>query len=187
MPIVIDDPFALLLATFVAAAAGVLVWAGIAKVAQPRPISVAIYRLAGGPVAVGQRRIESLIATTLGVAEILIGLATIVFGGPELTAIVAIAFVAFAAVTARLIRVAPDVPCGCFGAGGPGPTARHVWLNVLAAAIVGAAAAVSISGTSKATASIIDHVDGYGTAAISAIGAVALAWLWHRAVNRSTS
>lgn len=78
----------------------------------------------------------------LGLGELLLAVAVVTVGSAATTAALAVAYLGFAAFAARLLVVqGATVPCGCFGEASA-PTSRlHVVVNVIAAAVAGAAVA----------------------------------------------
>lgn len=113
----------------------VLAVAGIAKIRDPRPTATAA-RAASLPASTS-------VVRALGVSEVAIAVGGAALGGPS-AAIVAVAYLALAAVALLLVRRAPRTPCGCLGTSAAPATYLHVGVN-LAAAAVAVAAAVSAS------------------------------------------
>ncbi|MCD9623882.1 MauE/DoxX family redox-associated membrane protein [Rhabdothermincola salaria] len=115
--------------------AGVLAVGGMAKLRAPAatvPMLEAL-RLPARPA----------LARLLGAAEVAIGVATYLFGGPWLAAATAVLFVVFTGSVLRL-RAAGEaaVSCGCFGASSAPPTLVHAVVDG-AAALVAVSAAVT--------------------------------------------
>jgi len=106
--------------------------AGLAKIRRPGPTAVAM-RSAGLPGSPG-------LARALGVVEVVVAVLAIGFGGPSTALVVAAAYVAFASVSIRLIARPAASGCGCFGEATTPVTNLHVALNLVAAALAGAAA-----------------------------------------------
>jgi hypothetical protein len=81
------------------------------------------------------------------VAEVTIGAAAIAFGGPVTAALVASAYVGFAAfVAAAMARGGSVSSCGCFGSDDTPPTFFHLAIDVAAAAIAVAAMSSPVDG-----------------------------------------
>ncbi|MTD17395.1 hypothetical protein GIS00_26030 [Nakamurella sp. YIM 132087] len=91
-----------------------LAGAGIAKIRDPGPAvrTVAALRL---PLA-ARSAAHPLPVRMLGAAEIVVAGAAVWIGGRLGSALIALVFLAFAAVIARVLSTAAVVDCGCFGA-----------------------------------------------------------------------
>ncbi len=112
--------------------AAVLVVAGLAKLRAPGR-AVGALKEAGLP---GGRFVIAFVA----VAELATGITCLLVPSRGVAAVLALAYLAFAAFTARLIRVGHGGgSCGCFGEGAAPAHARHVALNLIAAALGGLA------------------------------------------------
>jgi hypothetical protein len=116
-------------------AAGLLAVAGAAKVIDPTMTAGALREM-GLPSSAGLVRVGAA-------AELALGIAAIVVGGPVLWGMVALSYAAFAVfVTAALATGRPIGTCGCFGRVDTPPARWHVALNValaLGAAVYAAA------------------------------------------------
>ena len=145
-------------------AAGLLVAAGIVKVARPLPTARAMYAagLPGG----------SAIARGLGFAEVGVGVWFLVAPSPAAGAALAGMYLMFAGFIGFLLVARPGTAsCGCGGASDVPPSAIHLVLNVLAA--VGAAAAAL-----DPPASLVRTLTSLGAASVPfAIGLVTAAGL----------
>jgi hypothetical protein len=112
--------------------AAVLVVAGVAKLRAPGRAVGALQEagLPGGRVVIG----------CLAVAELATGITCLLVPSRGVAAVLALAYLVFAAFTARLIRVGQEgSSCGCFGEGAAPAHGGHVALNLLAAALGGLA------------------------------------------------
>ncbi|MFN8038222.1 MAG: hypothetical protein U0Q07_03330 [Acidimicrobiales bacterium] len=127
-----SDPSATVLAGPVFAFAVLLGAAGALKLGRPKG-AVRALRAAGLPgPALGVR--------ALGVAEILLAAAVLAVGGRIAAALTAIAYLGFAAFTARVVvRSGATASCGCFGVQEAPANRLHVVLNVAAALVVATA------------------------------------------------
>jgi hypothetical protein len=118
-----------------AAMAGLLALGGALKVRRPGP-TVNALRAVGLPVGDAAVRVGA-------VAELAIGVGTLVADSPVFPALLALSYAAFTVfVLVALARHTPLDSCGCFGEPDTPPTALHV-LVTAGAAGVGIAAAVS--------------------------------------------
>lgn len=125
------------------AAAALLAIAGVGKLTRPAATRVAL-RQAGLPSS-------ALVARGLGAAEIAIGVAAIVVGGPVFAALTAVSYAGFAWFAARLDRASQGAAdCGCFGASSAPVGPLHVWVNAVVAATCAAAAVASPAGIAAA-------------------------------------
>lgn len=122
---------ATVLTTLVAAAAGLLVPAGIAKLRTPAVARTAL----GWSLSVGDRAVR-----LLGAGEVVLAVAVLVVGGPILTGLLALAYAGFAVVASR--QRARGAGCGCFGATATPTGWTHVALDVTAAVVAVAAVIV---------------------------------------------
>lgn len=122
-----------------AVVAGVLAVGGVFKLVQPEPTR-SMFAALGLPGS-------SLLARLSGLIELTVGLLAFLLGGWVLQVVVALGFVVFAATTLRLIQLGDAATsCGCFGRLSSRPTAIHVAVDVVAAAVAGFAAAVDAPG-----------------------------------------
>jgi hypothetical protein len=123
------------------AAAGILAVAGAAKLFDPVMTTGALRKM-GLP---GSDLLVRLGAT----AEVVLGIAAVVFGGGVLWALVGVSYTLFAAfVVAALVSGRPIGSCGCFGRLDVPPTWWHVAFNCL----LGAAASIrALEELSRAT------------------------------------
>ena len=121
------------LAPAFAAAAALILVAGLAKLNAPAAAALALGRV-GLPGSTGFVRL-------VGTLEVALGTACLLSPGPVSAALLGAAYVSFAFVVARLARLdAGSVPCGCFGAGSFTATRAHAGLNLGAAAVAAACA-----------------------------------------------
>ncbi|WP_375498144.1 MauE/DoxX family redox-associated membrane protein [uncultured Jatrophihabitans sp.] len=115
---------------FVAAGALLLVASGAAKLRHPSTAATLVVRLLRRPARERLRAV--LLVRIAGAGELVVGLAVLITGARPAVALLALAYLAFAAVTLTLLRAGARASCGCFGSAdsplGPG----HLVLNVLA-------------------------------------------------------
>jgi hypothetical protein len=103
-------------------AAGLLALAGGAKLFDPTMTAGAL-RVMGLPSAPGLVRVGAA-------AEVALGVAAVVVGGPVLWGLVALSYAGFAVfVVAALASGRPIGTCGCFGRADTRPTWWHVALD----------------------------------------------------------
>ncbi len=115
-----------------AAAAILLLVAGVPKVLDPGPTSRAAQQ-AGLPSS-------AVLVRLLGVAEAVVGAAALLVAGPVPAMGVALAYLGFAAVVTRALVRGDVDSCGCFNGEDSPPSALHVALDLgLAAAAVAVA------------------------------------------------
>lgn len=113
-----------------AAAALLLLWSGFAKVRRPGPSAQMLVGLHGHPFAA-----QHLAVRLLGALEVTIGLSVLVSGGRTALAALAVCYLAFAVVAARLATGAQRAPCGCFGRSETPTGLVHVVVDLVAAAV----------------------------------------------------
>ena len=124
-----------------AAMAGLLALGGALKVRRPGP-TVNALRAAGLPANEVAVRLDA-------VAELVVGVGTLVFHGAVFPALLAASYAAFTAFVAlALVRHTPLDSCGCFGEPDTPPTVLHLVVTGAAALAGGVAAA---TGTGRAT------------------------------------
>ncbi|HEX2578077.1 MAG TPA: MauE/DoxX family redox-associated membrane protein [Aquihabitans sp.] len=120
------------------AAALLLALAGALKVSSPAPTRVAL-RSAGLPDSV-------LAARLIGAGEVAVAAYALLAGGRS-AALVALAYVAFAAFSLRVIRATRGrASCGCFGASDAPLTTLHVGVDLAVAAVAGLAVLDPVPG-----------------------------------------
>ena len=120
-------------------ASALLALAGAAKLTRPEPTAGALKSI-GLP---GSR----LAAQALGLTEVVIGAAALVFGGAVTATAVAISYLGFAGFVVVALRTGGAVAsCGCFGTDDTPPTIVHLVLNLAAVAAAVAAAAANLGG-----------------------------------------
>src|SRR4051794_19456261 len=113
------------------ALAALLGFAGIEKLAWPRPTATAL-RSAGLPSS-------DLLGRAVGLSEIIVAALALAFG-TRLTAVLLVAsYGAFTVFAARLVSRADAASCGCFGQTEAPTTRLHVVLNAVATAVCAAA------------------------------------------------
>jgi hypothetical protein len=109
-----------------AAAAVLLLWSGLAKLARPTGTARMLSRLLG-PRA-GRRTVARLI----GLVEAAVGGAGLLIGSRSTFVALAVCYLVFTIVAVRLLRSGRPSPCGCFGAE-DAPTGRsHVVVDTVA-------------------------------------------------------
>ena len=121
-----------------AAAAALLIVAGVAKLA--RPTATADLLLALGIPEIGPLGSERA-AGLLGLAEIVVGVAALGIGGGPLAAAVGGFYVVFALAVLRALAVGAG-SCGCFGRVDAPPS----WFHVVGNAALAAASFVTVGG-----------------------------------------
>jgi len=117
-----------------AAAAVLLLWSGLTKLARPDATAAMLAGLLRRP-----SRTWDPAARLAGLAEVAVGAAAVVTGGRPACAALAACYLLFTAVAARLARGERPAPCGCFGRADT-PTSRiHVAVDLVAciAAVAG--------------------------------------------------
>jgi hypothetical protein len=82
----------------------------------------------------------------IGAGEVALGLVCLASPGRAAAGCLAAAYLAFALVIALLLRLDTAVPCGCFGAASFSASKLHLALDLLAAGVCLAAAAVGVPG-----------------------------------------
>ncbi len=113
------------------AAAGLLGAAGAMKVVQPAS-AVEALRAARLPGSRSRRPIVErlIVGRVLGMVEVLIAVAAVVFGGRATAALLAAVYLGFALFTARLLHTAEaGASCGCFGAESSPAAPLHAVVN----------------------------------------------------------
>jgi hypothetical protein len=122
------------IASVLGAAALLLVAAGAAKVADPS-------RTAGALAALGWPSSPQLVRIGAA-AELVLGAAALVVGGPGLAVLVAASYLTFGLFVMTALRAkTPIGTCGCFGSADTSPKPLHVTVDVLLAGGAVAAAA----------------------------------------------
>ncbi len=113
--------------------------AGGAKVWRPTPAMRAarVLELAGADRFVGPAAVR-----LLGAAELAVALAVLLAGGARAAAALAVVYLLLTAVAARLVSVAPDSDCGCFGTTAEPVSRLHVVVNAACALVAGIAIVV---------------------------------------------
>ncbi len=107
--------------------AGALMAAGAGKIVRPQSTA---------PLLAWLRVPAPLLATrALGIAEIVIGTAVIVWGQALAHALLAAAYLVFSVLTGVLLARPDTVSCGCFGHDDTPPTRLHLVFNATAAAL----------------------------------------------------
>ena len=126
---------------FALVAAGVLAYAGAAKILDPVMTAGAL-RAMGVPARGWMVRIGA-------VGEVALAVAAVVWGGGELWALVGLSYTLFAAfVVWALVSGRPMGSCGCFGRVDIPPT----WLHVVVNCVLGAVASIeALEELSRAT------------------------------------
>lgn len=117
-------PWAVVDAVLVATASGLLVWAGLRK-------------LAGGDPPAG---LPAWMALPFAAGEVAAGLAGLCLSGPAAPALVAVLYLLFSAVVGRALLRGSAAGCGCLG-GDERPDRVHLAIDLIAAAAAAAAAA----------------------------------------------
>jgi hypothetical protein len=142
--------------------AAVLAAGGVSKVVDPEPTRAMLASM-GVRVPAGAAR-------AMGVVELVVGVAAALVGGPVLAGLVAVAYLTFAVVAARLVRLGDAAAsCGCFGRLSSRATSLHVAADLVAA---GVAVAAAVTGTSGAIGALeeLGWVSGIAYLALAALG-----------------
>ncbi len=105
--------------------------AALAKLADPAPSARALSRV----VPSLRYRPGRTVARAAGLAEFGVAVAAVGWGSRAAAALLAAAYLAFAAVAARLLVVAAGTDCGCFGNVNAPVRPIHIAANLVAAAI----------------------------------------------------
>ncbi|GAA1996387.1 hypothetical protein JL107_12415 [Nakamurella flavida] len=113
--------------------------AGVAKVLRPAPTARAARAL---DLAIADRLSGHLSVRLLGGLEIVVAVSVLAGGGARAAAALALAYLLLTAVAVRLLTVAPDSDCGCFGTAREPVSRLHVVVNG-ACALVGVAAVLA--------------------------------------------
>jgi hypothetical protein len=111
------------------ATALLLAFAGIGKLIHPTRTARAV-RLLGAPPLAGLS-----IVRAFGAAEIGLAAWVLVIGGAPAAGLLAAAYLILAAIAARLLRVAPQADCGCFGMPDQPISRTNVLTDIVCAAI----------------------------------------------------
>ncbi len=122
-----------------AAAAVLLIIAGMAKIARPSTTADMLFSL--GIPEIGFFGGERL-AVVLGIAEAGLGIAALAIGGPVTATIVGVFYIGFAVAVLRALSVGA-VSCGCFGRVDAPPS----WLHVVGNGALAVASFVAIAGS----------------------------------------
>lgn len=127
----------------VIAAALLLAVAGVAKLAAPDSTVTAL-RAARLPA-------NRLLVEALGVIELVVGVAVVVWAPPAAVAVMALSYLAFAAFTWRLLRAqGASASCGCFGARTTPAHPLHVLVNLGVALWIAGALVWPVDGLGQA-------------------------------------
>lgn len=141
-----------------AAAAVLLVIAGLAKVLHPRPTAEMLGTL-------GLPGVPAL-AAAIGVGEFALGLLALVVGGPFFAVATGIVYVGFAVVVLRALAV--DAPsCGCFGRDDTPPS----WIHVVGDLVFAVASFVAAAGSTPLE--VMDDQPAGGIPFVIVVGLVA--------------
>ena len=150
-------------------AAVVLAVAGIGKLCRPAAVidALRMLRLPATPVA----------AMILGGGEVALALAVFVVGGPAPALATGVAYLAFAAVAARLMAQAKQpsgsvVGCGCFGRRATPIGLTHIFANV---ALAAAAFTAALTSATPSLPTIAPQLPVLGLAHLLLIGTTAAA------------
>ena len=112
--------------------------AGVGKLLRPDPTvrAALALRLAGAA------RFTTAAVRWVGAAEIAVALAVLLVGGAAAAAALAVAYLLLTAVAGRLLSVAPDSDCGCFGTSAEPVSRLHIVVNAACALVAGIAIVV---------------------------------------------
>jgi len=159
--------------------AGLLVASGVAKLVRPAPAASALRSAGfrGGRPAAG----------ITGLIEVVAGGLALWRPGVLTAGAVALLYVAFAAFLVRLLRRGGASTCGCLGGRDVPPSALHVALDLVAAAVAGSVAAWPVSGLATVIAAspaaavpLVVGLVGAGALLIVAVAEVPPAWSAYR-------
>lgn len=154
-------------------AASLLAVAGAAKAARPDDTARALAALAGRTGHAVPFRATRGAVRVGALAEAALGVAAVVAPRPVTAALVALSYVAFAAVVAYAWRRGGTLAtCGCFGRPDTPPTAVHLLLNVAFAAV-----AIVVAATSPASGTLRTQLDHQPWAGLPLLFVTAVA-LW---------
>lgn len=147
--------------------------AGMSKVWRPAATEKAARAM---DLAIPARLRRSLAVRLLGAVEIAVALAVLLVGGPAAAAVLAVAYLLLTAVAVRLLRVAPDSDCGCFGTSREPVSRLHVVVNAACALVAGTAAVLpqpslpaALATTGAATGAALVVVIGVLAALLGAL------------------
>lgn len=144
----------------------VLAAGGVSKVVDPEPTRAMLHSI-GLPV-------PATLARAMGVVELALGVAAALLGGPVLAGSVALAFLVFAVVAARLVALGDAAAsCGCFGRLSSRATGVHVAADLVAGLVASAAVLTGAPGAVGALQEL-GWVQGLAYAGLVALGAWAL-------------
>jgi len=146
-----------------AAAAVLLIIAGIAKVARPSTTADMLFSL--GVPDLGFLGGERL-AVGLGIVETAVGIGALAIGGPAAAAIVGVFYLGFAGAVVRALSVGA-VSCGCFGRVDAPPS----WLHVVGNTALAAASFVAIAGSTPVE--VMDDQPAGGVGFVVLVGVLA--------------
>lgn len=111
------------------AAAALVVFAGIGKLAHPQPAHIAMQN-AGIPSS-------NMLVTVLALAEMAVGISVLVWASRPAIALLGLFYVGFALFVLRLRRSeGANGSCGCFGAADTPPHVVHTVINATVAMVV---------------------------------------------------
>ncbi|HVX16931.1 MAG TPA: MauE/DoxX family redox-associated membrane protein [Acidimicrobiales bacterium] len=155
------------------AAAILLGGAGVAKLVRPAVVTQAL-QSARIPGLRHLRRVP--IGRISGFVEVVIAAGALAFGNRLTSALVACAYLVFAAVAARMLAVRSNrEPCGCFGEVDAPVSPVHVVVDL-------AAAAAALAATWSPPGSVLDLAHGQPLSGLPfAVATLALAWLGYLA------
>lgn len=157
----------------VSAAALLLAAAGLAKLGQRAPLRSAL-AAAGIP---GAQRLSARTATRLsGAVELIVALVALLVGGRIAAALIALAYLVLAGLSARMMRIESGQDCGCFAK--PVPVSHwHTVVNS-GCALVGLIALIQPAGTLAGR-----FADQPSTGAALLLAAATLAYLGYLAMT----
>ncbi len=141
-----------------AAAALLLLLAGMAKIVRPAPTVELLVSL-GVPA-------NRPMATTIGVAETGLGVAALVFGGSFTAIATGALYIGFTAVVVRALAVGAE-SCGCFGRADAPPSWLHVVGNT------GFAAVSLVAAAGDTPLEVMDDQPAAGLGFVVGVGVIA--------------
>lgn len=137
------------------AAAGLLGAAGCMKLVQPGATLEALRAARVPGTRSGRTSLDRLVVgRSLGLAEVVVAVAAVLFGGRVTASLVAAAFAGFALFTARLLHTAgAGASCGCFGAESSPAEPLHIVAN----ATIAVMAALAVVWPTPGIGAVLRH------------------------------
>lgn len=150
----------MIVAALDAAAATLLVVAGLAKIRTPAPAATMLATFVES-WRVSRARAR-LAARAAGVVECVVGVAALVFGGRVALTALAAAYLVLTVVALRLATGPRRAACGCFGAADGTVGAPHVAFDLVCLV-------VAVTGAARASGSVATLFGGSALAGVTAV------------------